>query len=302
MQNLAVSQFDAFHPLAPNRFEKERFNIVHDVGRSRSPFTVIITHDIDTIYPSFPETAVRLLKQKKFITRRRNPYWTFADMLKIERKYGIKSTWFFKGSGNPYPIDYPKLQPVLQSIMAEGHEIGLHIDSPSFRDKEKILQEKKRLETAVKRKVCGVRNHYLMFDVKETWKLQDDCGFKYDSTYMYADYIGYRNGFCHPFRCISLNDSEALDIYELPLTVMDCTLRGYMNLDNTESLKKVHRLFDAVKSKRGLVVINWHNCNYDDFLHPGMRDLFISIINLAREKGAWMPTMMEYYETHLSDS
>jgi len=74
-------------------------------------FAACLTHDIDTLYPSWKYTlftATKFALKLKFndslgrITtklkkdRTHNPYWNFRNIMKLEEKYSAKSTFFFK--------------------------------------------------------------------------------------------------------------------------------------------------------------------------------------------------------------
>ncbi|MFW6025193.1 MAG: polysaccharide deacetylase family protein [Candidatus Woesearchaeota archaeon] len=287
-------KYKSFHPILEKPIKN--FNIKSNkVGKK---FTVLLSHDIDKIEPTNIEIISRLIKQRKLISKnpKRNPYWTFNKILNIEKKYGVKSTWFFKSSGKSYNINDKNLKVVINKIIKKGNEIGLHADFESFNNLNNLKKEKNLLENSIGNKVFGVRNHYLLFDVNKTWDIQEKCGFKYDSTYGYANEIGYRNGDCFSFNAYSLEQKKELDLIVLPLTIMDCTLLNYMNLNIEESFNKVKELIDIVKNKKGIIVINWHNDYFSDILHKNAGDLYDKILSYVRKKQGFMPTMNKYYK------
>ena len=108
---------------------------------------------------------------------------------------------------------------------------------------EDIMEKKQRLEKVLGKKVIGYRNHYLRFKVPDTWELLSKAGFKYDTTFGYADCAGFRNGVCHPFRPYNINTGKQIDILEIPLIIMDRTLlRDYMRLDVKKAWELIKNL------------------------------------------------------------
>ena len=92
-----------------------------------------------------------------------------------------------------------------------------------------------------------------------TWELLRTAGFKYDTTFGYADCVGFRNGMCHPFQPFNLNTDQYIDIWEIPLTIMDKTLLSYMELDMATSWEITKRLIDTTEELGGVITVLWHN-------------------------------------------
>jgi len=84
-------------------------------------------------------------------------------------------------------------------------------------------------------------------------------GIKYDTTLGVADYEGFRCGICCPYRPFDILENRALDIWEVPLIVMEGTLFGYRGLSPGDGLKTVQRMVEAVERYRGVLVVLWHN-------------------------------------------
>jgi peptidoglycan/xylan/chitin deacetylase (PgdA/CDA1 family) len=126
------------------------------------------------------------------------------------------------------------------------------------------VQEKKILEDIIGKKIVGYRNQYLKFKIPDTWEMLSEAGFKYDTTFGYADCAGFRNGMCHPFKPFNLNTGKEIDILEIPLVIMDCTLlRDYMRLDFERAWKLTKLLINRVEQYNGVITILWHNNFYD---------------------------------------
>lgn len=266
-------------------------------------FAVCLTHDIDIVYQIFTwRKGFHLAKslyrsgRKNFSKGirgeldKRNPFCNFEEIMDLEEKYGAKSSFYFlalKPGDQDYSYDIMDLKDDIRNVRDRGWEVGLHGGYEAYHSSEQIREEKKRLENALGSEVVGYRNHYLQFRVPDTWEYLSQAGFLYDTTFGYADCVGFRNGMCHPFRPYNLEAEKPVGIIEIPLIVMDVTLfRTYMRLNSGETLNVVHRLIDSIAECRGVFTLLWHNnCLLDN--SPEQR-MYRNILEYCSEKGAWM--------------
>ena len=94
-----------------------------------------------------------------------------------------------------------------------------------------FLAEKSSVDSALKVVARGGRQHYLRFDVSSTWKFWEKGGFAYDSTVGYAEHEGFRCGTCHPYVPFIIDEDRVCRVQEVPLIVMDGTLRTLPAVD-----------------------------------------------------------------------
>ena len=124
----------------------------------------------------------------------------------------------------------------------------------------------------------------MKFKVPDTWELLSEAGFKYDTTFGYADCVGFRNGMCHPFKPFNLNTNKEIDILEISLTIMDCTLFDYMKQDMKGAWEVTKLLIDIVERYNGVITILWHNT----YMIGENLKIYEKILEYCYEKGAWM--------------
>ena len=258
-------------------------------------FAVCLTHDIDSIYPSLKYrgyTSLKFASRFKFkqslnrFFKKDNPYWNFKDMIKLEKKYDAKSSFYIMADNINY--DAFEIKEELQNLIDNGHEVGLHGGYHAYNNLNLIKKEKEKLDKIIGKKVIGYRNHYLRFKTPDTWNLLHKAGFKYDTTLGYTDQVGFRNGMCHPFKPFDLNTNKQNDILEIPLIIMDGTLKNYMGLNVVESWNLCKILIDTVKDFGGVITILWHNTYFDDVYHKGWGKLYEKILGFCYEEGAWI--------------
>jgi len=271
-------------------------------------FAVCLTHDIDQIYPTFKYRIYTSLKygfkglfNKSFnrLLYRDNPYWNFKEIIEIEKKYNAKSTFYFiateKGfHGRHYKIE--ALRNVLKFIKSNGWDIGLHGAYSSYDNYKKMIEEKNNLENVTADYINSYRNHYLRFKIPDTWENLNKAGIKCDTTFGYPDNIGFRNGLCHPFKPYNLEKNQTIDIWELPLNIMDSTLFQYKKLNVDSAWNKCKKLIDKVEQLNGLVTILWHNSSFDDIYRKGWGRLYERLLDYCYKRNAWLASVDEIIE------
>jgi len=128
---------------------------------------IFLSHDVDWGKQGAPIEHVMASKNRfdKDVLENasvKNPYYNIPEMMASEERLGLRSTFFFRTlyeSGNLF--DY---EDDIKSLVAGGWEIGLHTDSDSITDLDKIKQEKKKLESLARHSINGNRVHDLHFD------------------------------------------------------------------------------------------------------------------------------------------
>jgi peptidoglycan/xylan/chitin deacetylase (PgdA/CDA1 family) len=216
-------------------------------------------------------------------------------MIVLEDKYSAKSSFYLLvvNRGNiDFNYSIEDLDIELKQILDMGCEVGLHGDREAYCNLEEIIAKKKKLEKILGKKIIGYRNHCLKFNVPDTWELLRKAGFKYDTTFGYADCVGFRNGMCHPYKPFNLNSNNDVDIIEIPLIVMDNTLFDYMNLDLNGAWKIIKILIDTVEKLNGVITILWHNT----YMNGEKLRLYEKILKYCYEKNAWLTSGEEIWK------
>ena len=200
-----------------------------------------------------------------------DPYYTFDQMMDDAERNDIELQFYMMAGGNTsydgmYQLSDPRIHHLIRQINSRKHQIGLHGSYNSYADAEMILQEKKSLEQVLGKTVTFGRQHFLRFQLPETWQMLDHVGFSMDSSVGYADQPGFRCGLCIPFPVFDIINRKQLDLFERPLIFMDATIRHYLGLQAEEGIDLVKELTDQVKKHRGEFVFLWHNSS---FQHDG---------------------------------
>ncbi len=269
---------------------------------------VALSHDVDRIskhYQYFTYFLKNFLKAdfKKAAYHfasffKEEPYWNFPEIIKVEDSLNVKSTFFILDETIPfklfdksnwqlslgrYNLHNKKLVETIKHLDKEGWEVGVHGSYNSFNNKELLQKEKSRIEAIVEHEIIGIRQHYLNWD-KNTWQIQKELGFKYDSTWGVTEGIGLKEGKINPFK--PFNDY----FLSIPLMVMDTP---FMSLkDNWNELMK---LISELEKNDGILVLNWHQRVFNEKEFPGYKEFYIKIIEECKKRNAKFATLGEFY-------
>ena len=298
---------DNFEPKVSKYLVENGLEMEYPDGKK---FAVCLTHDIDILNYSrmgiITDTGRYILQgqikdacKRPFynIIKNWNPWWNFKEIMDLEEEYGAKSTFFIMGLeeiDQDFNYQVEDLSHELGDIVDRGCEVGLHGGHEAYRDLEALKRQKANLNRELGKKVLGYRNHYLRFQVPETWELLSAAEFKYDATFGYSDSVGFRNGMCHPFKPYDLRTGRKIDILEIPLAIMDCTLDLYMRLDAGKGWEVIRHLIDATERCNGVITILWHNT----YMEGERLKLYERILEYCKEKRAWMTSGEEIVRSH----
>lgn len=268
--------------------------LTHDVDRITKSYQCI-THGLKSLTKGNVAGALYHLSSWK---RRHDLYWNFEDILDIENRYGVKSTFFFLSESLPmcifrpktwklalgrYYIREPRVVDIVHKLDSAGWEIGLHGSWLSYNNLELLKNEKQNLEVVLSHPIIGIRQHYLNLN-ENTWKLQKQVGFLYDCTWGYNRNIGFRDNRIKPFA--PFDDHFRV----IPMAVMDSC---YMATPNRRN--ELQNLIRITRNNDSILVINWHSNNFNSKDFPGYKNAYLEIIDECKLEGARFMTLGEYY-------
>lgn len=275
-------------------------------------FAVALTHDVDDVQKWHSNAFKREIKclakelfrgQPKefrrrikvlagYLAKRQDPYWVYDFIVGEERRRHFNSTFFFLGGQTHlqyekgFALDKEKVQDLIRSLTDAGAEVGLHGSFSTWHNPVAMTDEFKML-TRLAGKVTGIRQHYLRLDIKKTFDIMESVGFTNDATLGFADGIGFRAAFAYPFFPYNVSDDRPYRILEIPLAVMDASLRTYQSLDAAESKKAVQEVFTKVANCRGAGSLLWHNAYFDELDFPGFGQVYLETLDWLEHEDAW---------------
>jgi len=300
-------------------YEKILFDCIKFVGKklniqfehepfwpNNKKFAVCLTHDVDRIKKTFQYVThtIRNLKKGKIslalsqlssLMRRENPYWNFDKIIEMERREGVKSTFFFLNEQKKffclpgewklywgrYDIKDRRIVEVIKKLDAEGWEVGVHGSYNSYQNLEMMRGEKETLEEILGKRVRGISQHYCNLEIPSTWEYHEKLGFLYDASLGFVTDIGFRWGTCHPFHPFNPENGRILSLWELPITIMD-------NACAYKSWQDIMEIINTVERYNGLLLLRWHQAVFNEREFPGRSEIYKRIIKECVKRGAWI--------------
>lgn len=251
--------------------------------KGNSSYALCLSHDVDMLFKwrfrsmlrlllASPvhlfsgrlRTAIKLWKElTSTLLGGRDPWFLVDELLDLEERFGTTSTLLFLAESHDhqtyrYKLDSMQVRTLLQRVRERGFEIGLHGGWKSFRDHQRLQQEKGELEALCRQQVHVTRQHWLRFDPLESWQDHEDCGLTVDGSLGWNDGPGFRAGTSLPFHPWDAERGAGRELLALPLALMDSQLFDEQNLGEQEAQRETERLLDWIRRSRGMLGINWH--------------------------------------------
>jgi hypothetical protein len=300
--NCIAYKSNFLHRPIVNEYIEFLWNIIDSrnfkIKRKLFSFNFVPTHDVDYVaqyyFLRFKSIVYQLIgdlikrksislffkRIKSYLTTKlcgikKDPFFTFQNIIKFSNKYGLKSYFnFFGGISNVnydcnYSLNNLHIKNLLKTISDEGHFIGLHPSYESIRNTDIIKLEKDNLfkvckELKINQSCWGGRQHYLKWDISETSRIWDNIGMNFDSSLGYYDGPGFRCGICYSFPIFDFEKKRKLNLVERPLIIMECSYFDYLNLTFQEAKNRSLELLNNTKKYNGSFVVLWHNDRFDD--------------------------------------
>ncbi|NVN92180.1 MAG: hypothetical protein HXX11_16475 [Desulfuromonadales bacterium] len=302
------------------------------VWPENKPFALCLTHDVDFVtnlanatklYRRLSRLAIAdgprylpLLQAAGSLIRlvtcigKSDSLGHYEDWMKLEEKYGFKSTfYFFSFPGenlSVYDCDYKlndsvtfdgikmSVSEMMRTIDSAGWEIGLHGSYNSSENSFLLSEQKAALEHIIQKEIISNRNHYLKFNALVTPQIQAEVGIRNDSTQGFNRFAGFRAGTSFPYWCWNHREGKSLPLLEIPMALMDVALfrNNSTQQDADKALATSIRTMDEVESVGGCLTLNWHPnyLNNDVYWQS-----YVTLLQEASRRNAWGCSAGELY-------
>tara|TARA_Y100000991_G_C21970785_1_gene349329 strand:- start:1500 stop:2798 length:1299 start_codon:yes stop_codon:yes gene_type:complete len=252
----------------------------------QNKFSYQSTIDVDNAYyfleKGFVRTVASFIKSafnldKVAIKERKNtllgklsdPYDTFQDQMSINEKYNVDVVYFFLlanyGTNDKNcSVNSRKFQLLIKHL-ADHAKIGIHPSYASNKSFDILTLEKNRLENILKKEVTLSRQHFLKLEIPNTYRNLLELSITDDYTMGYASHLGFRASICTPFYFYDIEVESSTNLKVHPFSVMDATLKYYLNLHPNEALANIQTIIDEIKNVNGHFISVWHNETWSDY-------------------------------------
>jgi len=259
-----------------------------DFKATERNFLLQPTLDIDRPYYYLTDSFFKQKIKKIKDNLKTDPFDIYAQVANWDQKYGLKTIYFFL-MGNQHendiapPLDNQLFKDLIKEV-AENNLVGIHPSYYSHLKAEEVKREKNSLIKISQRKITISRQHYLLLSLPKTYRDLISAGIKEDYTMAFADVAGFRASTCTPFFWYDLEKEEAFDLLIHPTTVMDQTLRKYMNLSPSEAVAEIKILTQNVRNVNGTFISLWHNESINDFgIWKGWKEVYEEMLGMGNK-------------------
>ncbi|WP_407281437.1 polysaccharide deacetylase family protein [Tenacibaculum maritimum] len=129
------------------------------------------------------------------------------------------------------------------------------------------------------------RQHYLRFNLPETYQKLIDLEIVEDYSMGYADHVGFRASTCTPFYFYDLDFEIQTPLKIFSFALMDTTLNDYMKLTPKQSLGRIRDLKNEVKKVNGVFITLFHNESLSNYLRwKGWGNVYKSMLKIVTSK------------------
>lgn len=231
-------------------------------------YGVWITHDIDHIrvkehyfrdlflFRLLGVSAIEVLKGRrsfwsfcklKWSLLKPNTWNHFDEWIQLEKKHGIKSTWFFAvNRGKSLSYNNEEIQPIVDKLKEAKADLGLH--GQHHTGEREIKREFELFNKIAGNEPKGIRMHYLRITKKSFFELTDL--YMYDSSLMVKHLEAPK---------------KTLHMLEIPIHIMDTYLFSpfYNNFTLEEAKRYTENILKEAKKKKRIVVFDIHPHHLD---------------------------------------
>lgn len=156
-------------------------------------------------------------------------------------------------------VKHPGFKAILEKLSADGHAIGLHPGYNSFKSSSVVLLEKLRLENVLKKNVTISRQHFLRFELPQSYRILIENHILEDHSMGYSELPGFRAGTACPFYWYDLEKESSTTLKVVPFCCMDVAFKQFLQLNPEQTVAHVIKLKEKLKTIDVPFVFVFHN-------------------------------------------
>lgn len=265
-------------------------------------FSFLPTYDIDEAC-SFKHKGWRriagaaikdllLCRFNRFALRRKvlnnevaDPFDSYDWLHDLHRPQSLKPRYFFlvPEKTGKYDRNILPSETALQTLIrqhAEKYPVGVHPSWQSGDHPGLIKKEIKTIEKITQQKVIASRQHFIRFNLPDTYRRLIEAGIKEDFSMGYGSINGFRASVASPFYWFDLERNESTGLLVYPFCYMEANSYYEQKQTPQQALNEMRHYYKEVKSVDGVLVTIWHNTFLGtDEKFDGWRDTYAAFFN-----------------------
>lgn len=269
---------------------------------NKDEFRKIYTFDVDNAYAYTNKSLWRIIgatgrnlinfnfeeindRTKVLLFKQKDPYDTYDYIFsKIDAKKNRVIFFFLMADYDEFDknikYDSKAYKKMVEFVLEKKAKVGIHPGYYTANNRKKLNKEIERLSSITKQAVERSRQHFLRFEIPESYRNLRKNNILKDYSMGFANHVGFRAGTSKPFHFFSLRKNKTSSLVIYPFAMMDATLNNYMKLSPDAAIEKAKQLFDETKATNGNFTILWHNETLSEKREwKGWRKVFESIVD-----------------------
>ena len=223
------------------------------------------------------------LRNRVYLTGKKDPYDTFEQILKIKLRYKHPLTFFHLLATYTlfdHNISFNKHDYQSQiKFLADYTDTGLLTSYYAFDDEVMIEREVDKLENIIHKKVEKVRAHFNRIKIPVTYQIYNEEELKSDFSMGYNHKIGFRAGTAVPFKFYDIENETETNLTLHPVSISDIMLKFQYKLTPAKARKIMMEQGEIIRQYKGHFYPVFHNFILSDLKEwRDWNDLYIETI------------------------
>ncbi|WP_276479889.1 polysaccharide deacetylase family protein [Paraflavitalea pollutisoli] len=264
---------------------------------SKKNFKCILSYDIDIAWSYLHKGFVRTaggfarsvikgqwteVKDRWNVLRglQKDPYDCFEWLDALHLYCRLRPYYFFLvarkqvGYDKNTPTDVKAFRQLIE-YYSNTYKTGIHPSWQSGDDPDLLVEEKEWLEVVADTPITRSRQHYIRFELPDTYRLLVKAGIEKDFSMGYGSINGFRASVCSSFVWYDLNLEQSTSLVLYPFCFMDAN--SYYEQKDTpqQAYAELVLYHEQIRKLNGMMISIWHNSILGtDRRFAGWREMF----------------------------
>lgn len=258
------------------------------------PFKTIVSYDIDMAWSYRNKGLLRnvggfiskpsIHRLKVLLGMTEDPFDSFDFLNDIHKSDKFDVIYFFLVAKRLSRYDKnispnkKAMKNLIKKISAK-YNIGLHPSWNSNSNKRLLPKEKKKLESISNKNIINSRQHYIKFNLTDTYRTLLNNGIHNDFSMGYGSINGFRSSAASSFFWFDLKENKTTSLRVYPFCFMDATSHYSLHQTADEGLKELLYYQKECEKVNGIFIPIFHNNIIgDENEFKGWKDAFSRFI------------------------
>lgn len=268
-----------------------------DLAFRKKNFKCILSYDIDIAWSYLHKGFVRTVggfarsmikgqwaavKDRWNVLRgvQKDPYDCFEWLDALHLYCRLRPYYFFLVARKQ--VGYDKNTPTsvkafreLIEYYAQTYKTGIHPSWQSGDDPDLLVEEKEWLEVVADTSITRSRQHYIRFELPDTYRLLIKAGIDKDFSMGYGTINGFRASVCSSFAWYDLNLEQSTSLMLYPFCFMDANSFYEQKDTPQQAYAELILYHEQIHKLNGMMISIWHNSILGtDQQFVGWREMF----------------------------